>query len=84
MTIGALVGALIGGKLGLIGFRRAILLLNVMMVLATSLTMIKNLPAIVIGRVLKGLVAGSLQVISPSFIGDITPTRLRGSMGGIS
>lgn len=83
-AVGTLVGAMFGGSLAVFGHRRIGILLNILLVLGVIMTLFKHLIPILIGRFIYGLTVGCFQVLTPSFITEVTPVSLRGPMGSLS
>jgi len=95
MPLGALVGALLGGQmLDLCGRKSSLLLLSfpfsagwlLILIPATTDT---NHPALTLpllygGRVLTGLASGAAGVISPTYLAEIAPSKLRGTIGTLN
>jgi len=80
-SLGAAIGSLTSGPLMKIGKKNCIHLCNAVVILGATLTLVKNLPTVAVGRFLYGLAAGAFSVFVPSFINEITPTELKGPFG---
>ena len=70
------MGALAGGKLVLIGRRKAVFVSSLVGFAGISLTMYFNFYAILIGRLLFGLYAGLSSVIIPKYMNETVPVHL--------
>ncbi|EER02597.1 hexose transporter, putative [Perkinsus marinus ATCC 50983] len=83
LTLGALIGTLSGGPIAERTGRRVALLiagpLNVAAFLIIALC--KNIPALIIARLIAGFSMGICSFICSVYISEISPTRLRGLLG---
>jgi len=79
---GALLMILIGKRLG----RRKLFIMGSMIVIAGSvLSMVKQMEVMVIGRFVYGFGAqGIFMVVTPKFIEETAPLRLKGQFGTLS
>ena len=80
-SLGAAIGSLTAGPFTRFGKKLCIHVANVLLIIGCSLTLIKNLPVIAVGRFLFGLSAGTFSVFVPSYINEVTPTELKGQFG---
>ncbi|CAI2367541.1 unnamed protein product [Moneuplotes crassus] len=81
---GAVLGSLSGGYLVAYGRRKAILGINVVLCLATGMTMIFNFYPILIGRIFVGYCVGVLGVVCPMFLSETSFVKVSGPVGAIS
>jgi len=95
MPLGALVGALVGGKLlDLFGRKSALLLLSLPFSLGWLSILIPattdkhhpafTVPLLYLGRVLTGLASGASGVIAPTYLAEIAPPKQRGTIGTLN
>lgn len=84
VPLGAAFGAFTGGFLSSFGRRLAVFILNVIIIAGSSITMIFNFYALLLGRLMLGYGAGAFTVISPLFISETSPEKVAGSMGAIN
>ena len=83
--IGALLGCILAKYIIAYGRLRAIYISNVLIVLGGSLTLVRNIPAILVGRFILGFSGcGMATVIVPKFIYETAPIQLRGKLGALS
>jgi len=85
-TIGGLIGGLIAGKLADHFGRRFILSLNNCIFLLGSilLSFAVNFEMLIIGRTVVGLACGISSVVVPIYLSEISPSRLRGTIGTLN
>ena len=81
--MGALIGTLVAGKIAdKIGRNKSLLLNDIVYVLgAVICTFSLNVTSIAIGRFIVGVGVGFSSVFVPSFINEISPKEIRGSIG---
>jgi len=70
---GVITGTLVGNCFIEQGRRRALIIFNMIALIATSLTMVKNVPLIVIGRLLFGLCCGVFIYAGQKMIEETVP-----------
>jgi len=80
-VLGAAIGSFAGGKLIQFGRRRMMLVFNVVGVVAVGLTLILNVYAICLGRLVFGFCGGIFGVALPRMIEETVPQRLLGPFG---
>lgn len=78
---GIVTGSLVGGKFITKGRRLALIVFNVLAAVATSFTMILNLPCIIIGRYFFGFCCGVFSVAGPKMLDETVPIHLNSSFG---
>ena len=74
--VGAAVGSFIAKDLMAYGRKKAILILNAIVIIPGMLTIIESIPCIVIGRLFQGLCGASLTVL-PKLIQETAPIQIR-------
>jgi len=95
MPLGALVGALVGGRLlDAFGRKSALLLISLPFAFGWLLILIPSstnetypaftVPLLYIGRALTGLGSGAGGVISPTYLAEIAPAKQRGTIGTLN
>ena len=57
---------------------------NILVIIGCSLTCIQNEYLILIGRFIFGFAAGAFSVFVPSFINELSPTEMKGSLGSLT
>jgi SP family sugar:H+ symporter-like MFS transporter len=57
---------------------------NLVLIAGCGITLIQNIPAICIGRVLFGWAAGSFSVFVPKYISETAPIHLKGPLGTLT
>lgn len=81
-TIGAGIGAFTGGKLAkTFGRRNSMIFTDILGIVAVILTLITNVPVMMIGRVLGGLAVGINTSLVPTYVQEITPLEVKGVAG---
>jgi len=82
LTIGGIGGALVGGHTSMKWGRRKVLLVTeFIFLLGAGLTVISNYVFILIGRFLEGFVIGINSCVTPIYLIEIAPKRLKGFAG---
>ena len=76
VVLGLTFGALAGGKLMMIGRRRAMILSILLGFIGISITMIWSFKVILVGRFLFGLSAGMFSAIIPRYVEETVPIHL--------
>ena len=71
--VGLTIGSLVGGKVVAYGRRRAILLMNVAIIIGTLITLILTIPTIMIGRFICGCAAGVFNICMSKSICESVP-----------
>jgi MFS family permease len=71
--VGLFIGSLVGGKIVAMGRRRAILAMNAAIILGTSITLIRTIPTIMIGRFICGCAAGVFNICMSKSICETVP-----------
>jgi SP family galactose:H+ symporter-like MFS transporter len=86
VLIGAVVGAVFGGLFAdRFGRRRMIILAGIIFTLsAIGTSLAPNVGALVTGRIIVGIAIGMASFISPMYMSEISPTRIRGSLVSIN
>ena len=80
VVLGISIGAILGGKLMMIGRRRAEFVNIGLGILGLGITMFLNFPCLLIGRFLYGLSAGLIGAITPRYIEETCPNHIYGSL----
>ncbi|TNV79404.1 hypothetical protein FGO68_gene14650 [Halteria grandinella] len=84
-ALGSAVGSLFAGApADMYGKKSCIHATNVLLVIGCSLTLVQNEYWILGGRFLFGLCAGAFSVFVPSFINELAPNELKGSLGSLT
>ncbi|CAI9102352.1 OLC1v1000608C2 [Oldenlandia corymbosa var. corymbosa] len=86
ITIGAMVGALTCGKIAdTIGRKGGMSLSSIFCTFGwIAIILAKNPEMLYLGRLLIGYGIGNLSYIVPVFVGEITPSKLRGALGTLN
>lgn len=84
IDLGAMIGVLIAGFLGdKFGRRRALMFAGVLFVLSSMVAAAaSNITLLVLGRILGGLGVGLASLLSPLYIAEIAPAKIRGRLIG--
>lgn len=77
-------GALFSGPVAAVGKWNALVLTNIFVGVGSSIALIKNHYAIIFGRFIYGISAGSFSVFVPMFINELAPIELKGPIGVIT
>ncbi|XP_028984849.1 solute carrier family 2, facilitated glucose transporter member 3 [Betta splendens] len=85
-SVGGMIGALAGGTIvNMFGMRKSMLMSNALAVVGGGLMGLSSLSRsyemIIVGRLIIGLFSGLCTVLTPMYVGEITPTALRGAFG---
>ena len=83
-SFGSAIGAIGIGAFTKFGKKNCIFYSNFLVFLGAGLTLIENVPAIIIGRFIFGLASGTFSVLVPGFINELCPTELKGPVGTIT
>ncbi|KAF4693449.1 hypothetical protein FOZ60_010867 [Perkinsus olseni] len=85
LVLGAFIGSLMGGPLGeLTGRRLALLIASPMSSIAYLAIALSSSPAVlIIARFVAGLSLGLASFVAPVYIGEVSPTRIRGRLGAL-
>lgn len=83
-SMGSAIGAIGIGSFTKFGKKNCIFYCNFMVFLGAGLTLIENIPAIIIGRFIFGLASGTFSVLVPGFINELCPTELKGPVGTVT
>jgi len=85
-TIGGLIGGLTGGRLADQFGRRNSLIINTSFFLVGAMLMFFsiNFAMLLIGRIVSGYASGVSTVVVPMFLGEVSPSRLRGAIGTLN
>ena len=73
ILLGSAIGSFLGGSLASLGWKWGILISNYIYILAKILCVIDNVWAIMVGRLICGLMVGSLNTLCPKFMNEICP-----------
>ena len=71
--VGLFIGSLIGGKIVALGRRKAILIMNAVIIVGTLITLIRTIPTIMIGRFICGCAAGVFNICMSKSICETVP-----------
>lgn len=80
----AIIFSVITGYLINFGRRRMLLISNAIVVISSWILMIDSLPALIIGRILRGVVTGIVWVTVPVFINEISIKEYRAAQIGLT
>ena len=81
IPFGAIFGSLIVSPFLKYGRRNALIVLAIIMISATSLTLVFNFFALIIGRFWIGLWIGAYATLSPLFVAEISPPEISSTIG---
>ena len=81
--VGNAIGAMSSGQLTSLGRWKGIMLANILCLVGNGISMAINFPCLMIGRFIFGTAAGQFQFFCSKFIIEITPTEIRGPLGGL-
>jgi len=86
VLIGAVIGAAIGGALtGRFGRRRLIMLAGIIFtVSAVSTALAQTVTVLIVGRIFVGIAIGIASFISPLYIAELVPAKVRGSLVAVN
>jgi MFS family permease len=79
--VGLLVGSLFAGKLISYGRHKAIHYMNGLVIIGTSISLIRTIPTIIIGRFVSGFAAGVLTTAMTKCIVETLPNEIAGMFG---
>lgn len=71
--LGIAVGSLLGGKIITYGRRRAILIMDIVIIVGTLLTLIRTIPTIIVGRFICGCASGVFNICMSKSISESVP-----------
>jgi len=71
--VGLFIGSLIGGRIVALGRRKAILMMDALIILGTLITLIRTIPTIMIGRFICGCAAGVFNICMSKSICETIP-----------
>jgi len=82
LFISAMVGAPLGGTLAdAIGRRKTLIIAGVLFLVGSlSMAMAPSIPILILGRVITGLSLGTVSIISPLYISELSTSSNRGKM----
>ena len=72
---GSMLGSLFAGKIAEIGRWRTLMLFNGVLAIGCAITLIKDMLALIIGRLLYGVSAGVFSVLVPLFVNETAPSQ---------
>jgi MFS family permease len=83
VTIGAMLGALVSGRIAdSVGFKKTLLLTVPLYIISSVVMYYASRPAILfVARTLTGIAVGVNSFVAPTYIADLSPTNLRGLFG---
>ena len=73
-----MIGSVFGGKAVTYGRRRALLVMDVAIIVGTGLTLILTIPTLMVGRFICGCAAGVFNVVMGKSINESIPTSKLG------
>jgi MFS family permease len=79
--VGLLIGSVFAGSLISYGRHRAIIFMDVLVILGTGISLIMTIPTIIIGRFLSGFAAGVLTAAMTKCIVETIPPNIANSFG---
>lgn len=79
--LGAAIGSLTSGPFTRFGKKTCIHFANILVIIGCSLTLVKILEVVAVGRFILGLAVGTFSVFVPGFINELSPTELKGQLG---
>lgn len=79
--IGAMIGAILCVPLSKYSPRQRMRVMDVIGILAVSLTIVPDVTAIVLGRTIAGVFIGMNPSICPTYVNQIAPKAIRGKLG---
>lgn len=84
--LGCILGASFAGRLGDIFGRKKVLLITSVLFAASAIGtgLADSIPAFIFYRILGGIAVGGASVLSPMYIAEVSPPRLRGRMVSIN
>ena len=84
-SLGAVIGFFFVKLIMRIGRTRALHLINLLLIISYSLSLIDNIPILIIAKFLQGFTTGGLTcTIVPQYIYETSPMALRGKLGALS
>lgn len=85
VNVGAVVGALTAGPVAKkFGRRTAMLFIDIIVILASFLTLFVSVPLFIVGRVIGGYCVGFNSALVPLYINEITPLPIKGLAGAFN
>lgn len=82
--LGLMIGSLFGGVLVTRGRRLTIMLMNSLIFIGASLTLVETLPTILVGRFVKGLAASVFQMASLKSLFETVPQKYYGVFASLT
>ncbi len=79
--LGLFIGSIFASKIIGIGRRKAIILMNVIIVIGTGISLILTIPTLIIGRFISGFAAGVLTICVNTCIYETVPLTMASSFG---
>mmetsp|Transcript_12290 Transcript_12290/g.14115 ORF Transcript_12290/g.14115 Transcript_12290/m.14115 type:complete len:487 (-) Transcript_12290:244-1704(-) len=84
-TVGAAVGALVAGPIAKkLGRRTSMIAVDVIVIIASVLTLIENINVFILGRVIGGFCVGFNSTLVPLYMNEITPLSIKGVAGAFN
>jgi MFS family permease len=84
-ALGSAIGSLVAGPPAeKFGKLKSMHITNILVIIGCALTCIQNEYVILIGRFIFGFAAGAFSVFVPSFINELSPTEMKGSLGSLT
>lgn len=83
-VLGASIGALFSGLLGVYGRRSCLLIFDVLIIVGSSIQLFPQLAALCAGRFIYGLGVGGCAVYVPKFITETAPIEIKGPAGALT
>ena len=81
-TIGAGMGAFLGGNIAKsLGRRRSMILTDLISIVAVLMTLFANVPIMILGRLVAGLSVGLHSSLVPLYVQEIAPREIKGVAG---
>jgi len=85
INIGSIIGALIAGTLvSRLGRRRTMVIADILGIIAVGLMLVRNLPVLLVGRILSGIVSGLNIVAIFMYQVEVSPLEMCGATGTLS
>lgn len=84
-ALGSAIGSIFAGSpAAKFGKLKCIHGTNILLSIGCAITLIKNEYAILFGRFLFGMAAGAFSVFVPSYINELSPNEMKGSLGSLT